>query len=449
MSHYNIRDYGARGDGRANDTAAIQAALDACRAAGGGTVIAPAGQTYRSGTLVLGDNVELHIERGATLRASDDPADFRSPLAVGALSNGMVLPDSPPNGALLLAEGAANIALSGGGVIDGNGRAFIETSGPYIHSMRPGRPFTLFFLGCRSVAIRDLCVRDAALWTLRLSGCADVQIRDLRIANDLRLPNNDGIALDRCRAVRISGCQIATGDDCIVLKTCAETAAYGPSCEDVVVTGCTLTSTSTAICVGCESRAPMRNLLFDSCVISRSHRGLSVRLSEDSVIEQVLFSNMVVETRLFHERWWGRGEPIYVSALPWEPGRPLGHVRRVRFHNILCRSEGGAVIYGWTPDQLREISLEGVHIVLDRWSSWPGGRLDLRPWPGEPLPDQLTAGFYLCNAKAVTLRNCSVAWEHRPPEFAHAIESHNVADLRVEGFTGAAAQPDLPAILHA
>lgn len=447
MATYDIRDYGAMGDGQRDDSTAIQAALDACHAAGGGTVLVPAGHTFRTGTLTIKSFVELHVERGAMLLGSADEADYTSPLAVGALNSGVVEADQPLNGVLLLAQDAEQIAITGGGVIDGNGRSFIAEAGRYIHRMRPGRPFTLFFLGCRNVTIRDVAMRDGALWTVRLSGCDDVLIDGIRIDNDLRLPNNDGIDLDRCRNVRISGCHIVSGDDCIVLKACAETAAFDHGCENIVVTGCTLMSTSAALCVGCECRAPMRNIIFDSCVIHASHRGLTVRLSEESDIEHVLFSNMVVETRLFHEGWWGRGEPIYVSAVPWTADRGIGHVRKVRFQNILCRSENGAVVHGWTPDHVQDIVFENVRIELDRWSSWPGGRLDLRPWPGEDLPAQPIAGFFLRNARAVTIRNCEVVWAAHPDEFRHAVESHGVADLRLEGLRGEAAHPNVPAVL--
>lgn len=246
----------------------------------------------------------------------------------------------------ITAERAENIAFSGGGVIDGGGRFFVAEDAGYIYRMKLERPFTFFLLGCRNVTFHDLTIRDGALWTVRLSGCDDVLIHGVRIDNDLKLPNNDGIDLDRCRNVRISDCHIVSGDDCIVLKTCAETAAYGDGGENIVVRGCTLMSTSIALCVGCECAAPMRNIIFDACVIHSSHRGLAVRLSEGIDIENVRFSNMIVETRRFHNAWWGSGEPIRVSAVPWDCERGIGVVRNVRFIHILCRSENGVYVEG-------------------------------------------------------------------------------------------------------
>jgi hypothetical protein len=305
------------------------------------------------------------------------------------------------------------------------------------------RPFTIFLIGCKKVTFRDITLRDGALWTLRLSGCQDVLIHGIHIDNDLRLPNNDGIDLDRCQNVRISDCHIVSGDDCICLKACQETEGYGP-CENITVTGCTLISTSSALILGAECREPIRNVIFDACVIRSSHRGLAVHLSEASDIENVLFSNMIVETRLFHDRWWGRGEPIYITAVPWTENHQIGHVRHVRFVNVLCRSENGAFIQGWRPGLIDDILLEDVRIELDKWSRWEGGQQDIRPSPGEGILVHPTTGFYFKNASNITVRNCQVAWarEGLPAYYSHALESHQVENLVLENFKGTAAHPE-------
>lgn len=215
------------------------------------------------------------------------------------------------------------------------------------------------------------------------------------------------------------------------------------ACENITVTGCTLISTSSALMVGCECRAPMRNVIFDSCVVQASHRGLAIHLSEECDVENVLFSNMIVETRLFHEGWWGRGEPIYVVALPWTAEHTVGNVRRVRFVNVLARSENGVVVVGTDSRNIEELLFENVRVELDRWSKWEGGRLDLRPTPGEPMPASPTNGFLLRNARDVTVRSCSVVWgKSRAEEFRHALLAENVEGLTLEGFRGTSAQPD-------
>ena len=440
MAIYNILDFGALGDRRTNDAPAIQRAIDACTAAGGGTVLLPAGNTYLSGTIILKSNVELHVERGAVLQTSPNLSDYTVQFVVGALSGGEMRSDQSGANMLITAERVENIAFTGGGVIDGGGRFFVAEDLGYIYRMKEGRPFTFFLLGCKKVTMRDITIHDGALWTVRLSGCKDVLIHGIHIDNDLKLPNNDGIDLDRCRNVRISDCNLVCGDDCIVLKTCQETAAFGGSCEDITVTGCTLISTSSALVVGCECREPMRNIVFDACVIRSSHRGLAIRLSEASDIENVLFSNMVIETRIFHEKWWGRGEPIQVVAIPWDNQRSIGRVRHIRFVNVVARSESGIHIEGWTPDRVEDILLENVRVEIDKWSKWPGGHFDRRPCPDQELPAHSTTGVYIKNATGVTMRNVEILWgQNMPDYFGEPLEVHGVQGLRLDHFTGSSA----------
>jgi len=450
MATYNVCDFGALGDGKTNDALAIQKTIDACTASGGGRVYVPAGKVFYSGTLTLKSNVELFVERGAVITASDKPEDYTFRVSTTALSNGRDDPYTSGYGMLITAIRAQNIAITGGGIIDGGGKHYIDKDDGFIYSMKSWRPYTLFLLGSSNVTIQDVIIRDGALWTVRLSGCEDVLIQGIRIQNDLKLPNNDGIDLDRCRNVRILGCHIVSGDDCICLKTCLETAEWGGPCENIVVSGCTLISTSSALIIGAEARSPMRNVIFDSCVISSSHRGLAIHLSEDSDVENVIFSNMIIETRIFHERWWGRGEPIYITAIPWTAKHNIGHVRRIRFNNILCRSENGVFVYGWTPGLIEELLFENVRLEVEKWSRWPGGRQDIRPSPGDGLIEMPTHGFFLKNVKDVTLRNCQVIWGVNPPDYyQYALATQNVDGLVLENFKGESAHPKrFPAILQ-
>lgn len=440
-SQFNIRDFGAIGDGVSKDTAAIQAAIDAAGGNGGGIVVIPAGATYLSGSIVLRSYVELHVERGATLAASGDLADYTETFVVGALSGGVVTPSSAASGMFVSARYAENIAITGGGVIDGGGRHFILEDLGTIYRCPNERPFTVFFIGCRNVTLRDSTFRDGALWTIRLTGCEDVSIESIHIDGDLKMPNCDGIDLDRCRQVRISDCYISCGDDAISLKTTEEFPELGP-CENITVTNCTIVTTSSALVVGVDAVAPIRNVVFNNCVIRRSHRGLSVNLGQQGDFENILFSNMIVQTRIFSDKWWGRGEPIYVSAVPWHD--VIGRIRNVRFVNVLAQSENGVYISGDAPGLVDSILLENVRVELSKTSKVPGGRYDRRPaGQGQAIFEHDTAGFHIDTASRVTLRNCEVAWgEGIPDYYASAIEAINAPDLVVEGFRGQAAHPD-------
>jgi hypothetical protein len=440
MAVYDVRDHGAVGDGVTRDTAAVQAAIDACHAGGGGTVLVPAGSTCLIGSIELRSYVELHVERGAVLDGSPDPAGYTARFRVSALSGGTMVDDSEAALLLITANGARDIAITGAGVIRGGGRHFIEADLGPIYRCPKQRPFTVFLIGCTDVTMRDIRLEDAGLWCVRLTGCENVLVTGIRIDTDLKFPNADGLDLDRCRRVRVSDCEISSGDDAISLKACEEFPEHGIT-EDVVITNCTLQSTSSAVVVGVDAVADIRNVVVSNCVIRSSHRGLSVNQGQEGNFENILFSDCIVETRIFHPKWWGRGEPIYVSAVPWHD--KIGTMRNVRFRNILARSENGAYITGDAPGLVSGVLLENVRIELDRWSSWPGGEYDRRPCEhGVEIYEHPTSGIHIDTASDVTLRNCEVVWATRAENFSHAVEAINVDGLVIEGLRGDSAHPD-------
>ncbi|MFR9727372.1 glycoside hydrolase family 28 protein [Streptomyces sp. MS19] len=444
MKLYNVIDYGAVGDGAADDTAAVQAAIDACAAAGGGRVVLPAGRTFRTGTVTLRSHVDFRIENGATLAGSPDFADYSVFFGGVVLNDGNTQWGSEQTTVLLNAEGAENISVTGGGTIDGAGRHFVTGDNGFIYTMDQRRPFTVYFRDCRNVTFRDIRIVDGAVWTLRLSLCDDVLIHGIRIHNDLKTPNSDAIDLDCCRRVRVSDCDIVAGDDAICLKTCLEhTGAVTdrvPVCEDVTVTGCTITTTSSALIVGVENQTAIRNVVFSSCVVRQSARGLAVRNGEGGDMENILFSDIIVETRFFHSGWWGRGEPIAIMGIPWTDN--CGTIRNIRFRNILCRSENGVLVRAEDPGTIEGLVFDGVRVEIDRWSRWPGGHADLRPRRAENFPGLPTDGFHLENVHDVTLRDCEVVWTARPDDGRHALYAEKCTGLVNRDFRGEAAHPD-------
>ena len=178
----NICDFGALGDGKTLNTAAIQAAIDACTAAGGGRVVVPAGK-YLSGTLCLKSNVELHLESGAELIASLDPADM--PDMLGSFEDDN-RDTGWEGGCFLLARHAENITISGPGRIDGRGReVFFEddVDGGSHESplkVRSFRPRMSFLEDVRNLTVKDVTFYDAAFWTLHMAGCRNVLIDGIR-----------------------------------------------------------------------------------------------------------------------------------------------------------------------------------------------------------------------------------------------------------------------------
>jgi hypothetical protein len=218
-------------------------------------------------------------------------------------------------------------------------------------------------------------------------------VEGITIDNDLKVPNCDGIDPDHCQDLRIANCSITAADDCIVLKTTKEFADYG-ACERITVNNCTLTSTSAAFKIGSESESDFRDIIVNGCTITRSNRGLAIQLRDQGNVEHVTLSNCVVQTRLFEDHYWGKAEPLYITAtqrfgqaedaLPdWNPTNELGTVRDVSVSNLEIRSENGAVLYGAVradgSHTVQNIRLRDLDIRVQKQSRWPAGRRDLRP----------------------------------------------------------------------
>nr|WP_296486252.1 glycosyl hydrolase family 28 protein [uncultured Acetatifactor sp.] len=388
---YNVNDYGAVGDGMHIDTHAIQAAIDACGQAGGGRVLLTGGHTYRCGSLVLRSCVELHLEMGAILKGSDRLEDYDlfgrgniDPLKVSVPTYENCEYSGGPSLFFLYAKDCEYISITGQGKIDGNESIYYGAVTPW-HidgSFYPRVPL-LFLEHVQHLTLREVTLTGSAFWTTHLVGCEDVLIDGIRILNNLKLANCDGIDPDHCRNVRIVNCHIECADDCIVFKNTAGSMKYGP-CENILVSNCTLTSTSAAIKFGTESEALFRNIIVQNCIISRSNRGISMQLRDKGSIENVTFSNIHIDTRQFSsDHWWGKAEPIAITALKRKEEAEIGHIRNVTFENISCNSENGILIYGENERNISDIYFSNVALNLTKKTDWPKGTLDLRPCIGD------------------------------------------------------------------
>lgn len=449
------RAFGAVPDGRSNNAAAFQRALDTCAAAGGGTVCVAPG-TWLTGPLRLGNNTVLHLEAGARLLASADLDDY--PIEGGGASG------ESARAGLITARGVENVAITGLGEIDGQGPAFVHADrrheggggdppytrqqadylhprhgtahDPFAHGERPGN--LVRFYDCRKVRLDGVTVANSPTWTIHFRGCDDVLVRGLTIhsrASDRRVPNDDGIDVAASTHVRITECLIDTGDDCI--------AIFGS--RHVAVANCHLYSRSSALRIGYDAGLT-RDCTFLNLTIE-AHRGVMVNVRAEGSVEDILISNVVMRTRLFTGGWWGHGEPVQISAVPGFRGRKLGRIRNVRISNLSADAESGIILWGCAESVLEGITLERVRLRLrgGPLQAVCGGNFDLRG-TGDPalavFAHDVPAVFFRW-VKDLTIDGLSVDWDEAVPEFfSHAIEGENFDTVEIARLRGRQAHRD-------
>ena len=409
---YFITDFGAIGDGTVNDAPAIQSAIDRCYKNGGGRIIVPGGRLFKTGSLILKSNIELHLEEGSILKASNNKADYNGFIELKNLNTDLLVRahvnceyEGKPKQFFIYAVDSKNISISGKGTIDGSAEIHHgEVLKYYIEGDSYPRIPMLFLEHINNLDIRDITLTNSGFWTVHMTGCEDVLIDGIRIRNDLKMMNCDGIDPDHCKNVRIKNCDIESADDCIVFKTTAAYRDYGP-CENITVNNCRLTSTSAAIKFGTESESDFRNIHVENCTITRTNRGISLQLRDAANIENVSFSDISIETKRFSEHWWGEGEPIAITAVDRKEGVKVGKVKNVQFKNIDCNSENGIFIHGNKETPVEDISFENVKIHLKNKSSWEKANYDLRPCANDGKVKAMMSGAYLRYANNVRFNN--------------------------------------------
>lgn len=422
---YNVLSYGAAGDGKALDTKAIQKAIDQCAEDGGGRVVLPGGHTYCSGSLILRSNVEFHIESGAILKASLNSEDYEVyGENVHNKEKTEHIPsyincefDGRPRHYFIYAKGGENIRITGFGTIDGSEELYYGVQSQYhIEGAYYPRIPLILIEDVRHLTIKEVTLARSAFWTLHMAGCRDVLVDAIRILNNLKMANADGIDPDHCQDVRIVNCHIQCADDCICLKNTAGHEAYGP-CRNIYILGCTLISTSSAIKIGTESEDDFENVIIENCNISRSNRGVSFQLRDKGSIRNVLISDLNIETRRFSKEWWGRAEPIYITVCDRKEGVRSGQIEHVRLQNINCRGENGIFIYGSEGHEINGLELKDIHVVLEKSSKWPCDSYDLRPCEGEGIRPSELFGLYAEGTKNLKLSGITIEYRENMKEY--------------------------------
>lgn len=307
---FSVVDYGASGNGKTLCTKAIQDAVDACAAAGGGTVHFPAGR-YLSGAIFLKSNITLHIGAGATLLASTDFDDF-PPFRPGW----RIRSDDTTRSSLITGIDLENVAVNGRGTIDGQGQPWWDALITDKQSKQGekkiltyGRPRVINLYRCRNVLIRSVSIVNSPSWTVHPVGCDNLVVEGISIINPEEGPNTDGVNPESCRNVRISNCFIDTGDDCITLKSGKdeEGRLKARPTENVTITNCVMYKGHGAVVIGSEMSGGVRNVAASNIVCVGTDRAVRIKSTRGrgGIVENIRFSNFIVEKVR---------EPIYITT---------------------------------------------------------------------------------------------------------------------------------------
>jgi Glycosyl hydrolases family 28 len=470
LANCRVRAYGAIGDGHTLETRAINAAVQDCHSRGGGTVVVEAG-TYRTGTVRLLDNITLKLEPGATLLGSENLADYPH----------LARASEDRDTALIVAENAHNIAIIGEGTIDGNGRAFTDKDQPHfdpyfeaaqtrqgealvarmgetregpVH-MRPRPGVLVLALHSDGIVLRDFHVIDSPNWGVKLMCSDHISVSGLDVRNNMMVPNNDALDVSASRNVTIANSSLEAGDDALVVGgPCADGWCQEPA-ENIAVSNVILRSRSAAIRIGPAAR-DVRNLTFENVIIRDSNRGINIQARAGEVVENLLFSNIVSETRLIDGPWWGSGEPVSMTVArwaypPWPESQTAGRIRHVRFNSMIAKSQSPIVLYSTDPGNIEDVQFRDLTLTMQSspLQAIMGGNLDLQPTTpkGLGLIRQDLSGIEAHNVRDLSLIDLQVHWEGAFPEFyQHAVHVQGFDGLSIDGFKGESSAPSYAAL---
>ena len=359
---YLITDFRAVADTSQLSTQAIQSAIDACAAAGGGRVVVPAGH-FKTGSIVLKSHVNLHLENGAVLYGSTRLEDYRK-----MKSDYVSLRTQTTTIQLIYAEGASHVVIDGYGTIDGRGSAFKKLSW---NDEGITRPHLLRFINCSDVTVRGITMRNSGCWMQHYLACDRVRIEGITVINRNNY-NNDALDLDGCHDVVVSDMMADSDDDGITLKSTSPRL-----CENITITNCVVSSHCNAIKLGTETNGGFRNITISHCVVKPSadqssqffgHEGkrgtsaVSLEIVDGGVMHNIHVSDIVAE---------GTESPIFVRlgnrARGYAEGIPVtrvGTINGVHLSNITIRDAGpsGCSITGLEGHPVRNIFLSGITI---------------------------------------------------------------------------------------
>ena len=428
---YEVRQFGALGDGKTNDTLAINAAIARCNAEGGGAVVFTTG-TYVAASIRLRSHVKLVIHPDAVIRGAASGYDLPEPNPNSAYQD---FGHSHFRNALLWGVDLEDVAITGGGRIDGGRLALFDPKQADLGDK------VLALASCRRVMITDITHKSGGHFVYLLNDCENVTLRKVTILN-----SRDGVDLMGCRHVRISECTF-TGciDDTIGIKSDWALGRKIAS-RDIHVWDCTLDSGCNALQFGSETAGDFSDIHFRDIRITRAMKaGIGITSNDGGIIDGVTYRNITMT---------GVAVPIYMLVTSrlrsGDPARSIGTIRNIHIADVVatdCRPGiHGTVqpitISGRPNAQLAGITLERVTVTF------PGGGAaalaDITPpYPKEYAPkyfgERPAAGLFIRQVRGLVLRDVSVAFTEpdlRPAAHLADIDGATITNFRAPSLAG-------------
>lgn len=455
---WNVRAMGAKGDGLALDTAAINKSIAAAADAGGGTVFFPAG-VYRSYSIHLKSHVGLYLDHGAVILAAENPATANDPgydPAEPHNETGEAYQDFGHNhwhNSLLWGDGLNDISITGPGMIWGQGltRSFnFEKNGP--DPARPGIGSKAIALkNCRNVLLRDFTIKAGGWFGILATGVDNIIVDHLTIDS-----NRDGMDIDCCRNVRISNCTVNTPwDDGICLKSSYALGSLR-STEDVTISNCFVTGNyalgsvadatwqpvtdlhwppTGRIKLGTESNGGFKRITIDNCVFE-SCRGVAIESVDGAVCEDITITNISM-----HDV---RSAPIFMrlgSRMRAPAATPIGAIRRILISQITSSGAGQipSILAGIPNHPIEDVQISDC--FFEQVGGGDSAMAALLPAELEakyPEPEMFGAipatGFLLRHVNNIALNNIEVrliAPDMRPAIWARDVDQLRMNSLRL------------------
>jgi polygalacturonase len=445
---YRVTNFGAKGDGKTLNSAAIQKAIDTATGNGGGTVVFPKG-VYLSGSIELKSNVCLHLEKGAVLLGSTNPLDYHG------LNRWK---------ALILADGQKNIGISGDGTIDGQGLQLALNADSLYHAgllddpnynkrrfrvSEYQRPQIIEMVKCTRVSVTGVRIRNAACWVQTYDLCENLIFDRIDVYSDA-FWNNDGLDISDCRNVRITNSVINSADDGICLKSHSPDHAN----DSIYIANCTVRSSASAIKFGTASFGGFKNIKIENIKVYDTFRSaIALESVDGGTLENIDISGIYAKNtgnaifiRLGHRNQDGevgklrnisiRNVKVEVPARRPDENYILKGPALPFFHNVIPSS-----ITGIPGAYVENVSIEDVEIIYPGgankgYAYFPLARLPFVPEQIAEYPEFSTFGelpawaLYVRHVKGLSLKNVRLTLKNS--DFRPACVFDDVQDMKLE-----------------